>query len=83
MLAESGAIVEYLCDHFDGNRAENERLLPRRYRDDVDGAQKDQIAGETEEWIRYRYYMHYAEGSLMPFLVFTLILNSAHPKLLP
>jgi glutathione S-transferase len=29
------------------------------------------VGGETEEWMRYRYFMHYVEGSLMPFLVMT------------
>lgn len=66
VLAESANIIEYLVDHY-GNR-----LVPKRYPDGKDG----QIGGETEEWLRYRYYMHYAEGTLMPYLIIKLLLNS-------
>ncbi|MDR5899399.1 glutathione S-transferase [Halomonas vilamensis] len=30
-------------------------------------------ADETAEWVNYRYWMHYAEGSLMPLLVMRLV----------
>lgn len=89
ILAESANIIEYLVDHY-GNR-----LVPKRYPDGKDG----QIGGETEEWLRYRYYMHYAEGTLMPYLIIKLLLNSrlchcvsngraepnldSHPKICP
>lgn len=68
VLAESGAIVEYLCDHF----GEGSTLVPERYLPNREG----QVGGEREEWMRYRYFMHYAEGSLMPFLVMTLVNDS-------
>ncbi|KAJ5882912.1 uncharacterized protein N7473_009798 [Penicillium subrubescens] len=66
VLAESGAIVEYLCDHFGSARP---TLVPERYQAGREG----QVGGEREEWMRYRYFMHYVEGSLMPFLVMTLV----------
>ncbi|KAJ5578785.1 uncharacterized protein N7459_007749 [Penicillium hispanicum] len=66
VLAESAAIVEYLCDHFGQMRP---TLVPERY---LPGRQ-GQVGGEREEWMRYRYFMHYVEGSLMPFLVMTLV----------
>jgi hypothetical protein len=66
VLAESGAIVEYLCDHFSSARP---TLVPQRYAPGNEG----KVGGETEEWMRYRYFMHYVEGSLMPFLVMTLV----------
>lgn len=66
VLAESGAIVEYLVDHF-GSACPS--LVPQRYTPGKEG----KVGGETEEWMRYRYFMHYAEGSLMPFLVMTLV----------
>ncbi|KAJ5625269.1 hypothetical protein N7510_001578 [Penicillium lagena] len=66
VLAESGAIVEYLCDHFGSAKP---TLVPERYKPGQEG----QVGGEREEWMRYRYFMHYAEGSLMPFLVMTLV----------
>jgi glutathione S-transferase len=66
VLAESGAIVEYLVDHFSSARP---TLVPQRYTPGSEG----KVGGETEEWLRYRYFMHYTEGSLMPFLVMTLV----------
>lgn len=32
-------------------------------------------ARNTKEFIKYREYMHYAEGSIMPFMLLTLIFN--------
>ena len=66
ILAESGLIIEYLVDHF------GPWLVPKKYPE----GQEDQVGGETEEWLRYRYYMHYAEGSLMILMVVVLILSS-------
>ncbi|CEL10280.1 hypothetical protein ASPCAL13401 [Aspergillus calidoustus] len=67
VLAESAFIAEYLCDHFGGAH-----LVPQRFA----GANKDgQVGGETKEWLRYRYYMHYTEGSLMPNLVMKVVTN--------
>ncbi len=65
VLAESAHIVEYLIDHY------GSWLVPKRYPDGKEG----QVGGETEEWMRYRYYMHYAEGTLMPYLIVKLIVN--------
>ena len=44
VLAESGAIVEYIADHF------GTHLIPKRYADGKDGL----VGGETKEWLRYR-----------------------------
>lgn len=63
VLAESAAIMEYLCDYY------GKWLIPKRYQEGKEG----QIGGERESWIRYRYYMHYAEGSLMPIILVALI----------
>ena len=75
VLAESGAIVEYLTDHC------GEWLIPKRYQE----GKEDQIGGETESWLRHRFYMHYAEGSLMPLNVIGLVVQSERilPKILP
>jgi glutathione S-transferase len=54
IVAETGAIVEYLVDKADG------RLGPPA---DRDGA------------LRYRHFLHYAEGSLMPPLLVKLVLS--------
>ena len=72
VLAESACIVEYLIDHF------GPWMAPERY-----GKGEGKVGTETESWIRYRYYMHYAEGSLMPFLVIWLLMNSASSSLPP
>ncbi|WP_159948525.1 glutathione S-transferase [Rhizobium sp. 18065] len=53
VIAESGAIMDYLIETYDGKT-----LVPP--------------AG-TEERLRYRYWMHYAEGSAMPLLVMKLV----------
>ena len=65
VLAESGFIFEYLIDHF------GPWLVPKRYCDSKEG----QAGGETEGWMRYKYYMHYAEGSLTPVLVMFLVFS--------
>ena len=55
VLAESGAIIEYLVErHGEG------RLAP---------------AVGTPEHLRYRYWLHYAEGSAMPPLLLTLVMG--------
>jgi glutathione S-transferase len=54
VLAESGAIVEYLVDKAGG------RL----------GAPAD-----SDDALRYRMFLHYAEGSLMPPLLLKLVLS--------
>lgn len=54
VIAETGAIVEYLVEKADG------MLGAPAHRDAA---------------LRYRFWLHYAEGSLMPPLVIKLILN--------
>lgn len=54
VIAETGAIVEYLVEKADG------RLGPPARREDV---------------LRYRFWLHYAEGSLMPPLLVKLVLS--------
>ena len=54
VIAETGAIVEYLVEKADG------RLGPPAHRDGL---------------LRYRHFLHYAEGSLMPPLLVLLVLG--------
>lgn len=68
VLAESGAIVEYLVNHFGG---EEKGLVPKRFASEEDAAKNL----ETEEWLRYRFFMHYVEGSLMPQMVLGVLLD--------
>lgn len=62
VLAESGTLTEYLVEYF------AQHLEPTRYQ----AGKEKQVGGETEEWHRYRFYMHYAEGSLMTILLLGL-----------
>ncbi|KAL8848373.1 MAG: hypothetical protein Q9221_006622 [Calogaya cf. arnoldii] len=70
VLAESAFITEYLIEHFGPS------LAPNKYQKGKEG----QVQGETEEWLRYRYFMHYAEGTLMPYLVVALLLRTIREK---
>jgi glutathione S-transferase len=54
VIAETGAIVEYLVEKADG------RLGPPANREAV---------------LRYRHFLHYAEGSMMPPLLAILVVN--------
>lgn len=67
ILAESGFMAQYLVDH----APDGKRLVPKQWQD----GKENTMGGETEDWLRYSYYMHYAEGSLMPYLVFALVLS--------
>ncbi|RAL15605.1 glutathione S-transferase [Aspergillus homomorphus CBS 101889] len=69
-LAESAVIVEYLVDHFPTATA-TKALTPPRWIAGLEG----QPGGETEAWLRYRYLMHYAEGSLMPLVVTRILMD--------
>ncbi|MDH4096213.1 MAG: glutathione S-transferase, partial [Betaproteobacteria bacterium] len=55
VLAESGAIIEYL-----GERHGEGRLVP---------------AAGTPERLRYRYWMHFAEGTAQPPLLLKLLFD--------
>jgi glutathione S-transferase len=55
VLAESGAIIEYLVEEYG-----NGLLIPPPGSDDR---------------LRYRYWMHYAEGSAMPPLLMSLVFS--------
>lgn len=62
VIAESGAIVEYLVERFDDGK-----LAPAR---------------DSAEFLDYRQWLHYAEGSIMPLLVMRLIFGQL-PKQAP
>lgn len=58
-IAETGLIVEYLCDRFDDGR-----LSPPM-----------NPGAMTKERQRWLYWLHYAEGSTMPMLLLKLVFN--------
>ncbi|KAL7896306.1 hypothetical protein HDV63DRAFT_173450 [Trichoderma sp. SZMC 28014] len=67
VLAESGYMANYLCEHF----PEGRRLVPQKWKEGMEG----KIGGETEAWLRNQYFLHYSEGSLMPYLVLSLVIS--------
>lgn len=70
VLAESGFIFTYLCEHFGQSKA----LTPKRWKDGQEG----KVLGETEAWMRYQYLMYYTEGSFMPVIVQYIILSGMY-----
>jgi len=71
-IAESGAIVEYLIDHY------GKDFLPQRYATGKEGP-----GLETEEWLRYRQFMHYAEGTIMPYMLLALVIKQLKGPAVP
>ncbi|TFA97912.1 Glutathione S-transferase 1 [Trichoderma ghanense] len=67
VLAESGHMAQYLCEHF----PEGRRLVPQKWKPGMEG----KLGGETEAWLRNQYFLHYSEGSLMPYLVLSLVIG--------
>lgn len=61
VLAESGAIIEYLVERSDG------QLRPQ----------------EREALLRYRFFLHYAEGSAMPPLLVQLLVEKIRAQKVP
>ena len=62
-VAETGAIVEYILDHYGAGR-----LRP---------------AAGTPEYLRYRYWLHFAEGSAMPPLLMKLVFDKIASSPMP
>jgi len=62
VIAETGAIADYLVDKHDG------AMAPPR---------------GSDAYLRYRYWMHAAEGSYMPPMVFSLFLNRMETAPMP
>jgi len=67
VLAESGAILDYLADMYDSGRVLSPAPLP------ADG----------EERMAYRYWLHYAEGSAMPPMLLTLVMSRIRAAPMP
>lgn len=73
VIAESGFMTEYLAEYFAPH------LVPKRYEEGKEG----KVGGETEQWLRYRYYLHYAEGSLMTMLLVAFMMVSSRRQRFP
>ncbi len=66
-LAESGAIIEYLVEMY-GNAESCATLSPEH---------------GTTDYLRYRYWLHYAEGSLMSPLLLKLVFDKIETSPMP
>jgi glutathione S-transferase len=67
-VAESGAIIEYLIGAYNKNGAEGHLTVPQR---------------GTEVHRQYIYWLHFAEGTLMPPLVAKLVLDRVRTNAKP
>jgi glutathione S-transferase len=68
VVAESGAILEYLAQRHRPRSGELAGLLP--------------LAGDAD-WLPCRYWMHFAEGSLMNWLVMQLVFTVIPTRPMP
>lgn len=67
VLAESGAILDYLADQYDSQRVLSPAATP----------------AEADERLAYRYWLHYAEGSAMPPMLLTLVVGRIRSAPMP
>lgn len=63
VIAESGAIIEYLIDTYDTEQ----QFKPK----------------DGKALLDYRYWLHFAEGSMMPLLVMRLVLSKSLDRPMP
>ncbi|KAL6864302.1 glutathione transferase [Trichoderma novae-zelandiae] len=75
VLAESGHMAQYLCEHF----PEGRRLVPQKWKPGMEG----RFGGETEAWLRNQYFLHYSEGSLMPYLFLSVVIGKLRQPAVP
>ena len=73
IVTESETIIDYLTDHF------GPHLTPARYPSGKEG----QLGAETEEWMRHKFLMDYAEGSFLTPLIVSLITSSIRSAPVP
>jgi len=76
VVAESANICEYLLKHF----GHGSTLTPKQWKKEMD---EGTLGTETDEWLRYRYFMHYAEGSLMPWLILGFVVSQIRTAPVP
>lgn len=72
-LAESGAIVDYLAQRYGSSFAKDKLPPDNKLLPDKDSA----------AWWDYVYWLHYAEGSLMPPLVMRLVFDKVQAAPVP
>ncbi|KAI0805223.1 putative glutathione S-transferase [Xylaria sp. FL0064] len=75
ILAESGFITQYLSEHF----GHETTMMPKRWKDGQEG----KVGGETEEWLRWQYTLHFVEGSFMSTLMMAVVLGMLKSNKVP
>ncbi|KAI1277594.1 putative glutathione S-transferase [Xylaria sp. FL0933] len=75
ILAESGFITQYLSEHF----GHETTMMPKRWKDGQEG----KVGGETEEWLRWQYTLHFVEGSFMSTLMMAVVLGMLKSNRVP
>ena len=75
VLAESGLITEYLCEHW----GRGTTLVPKQWQE----GKENQLGGETAAYLRHKYILHFAEGTMMPYLVFFLVTSNLKSTQVP
>ncbi|KAJ8109129.1 hypothetical protein ONZ43_g6222 [Nemania bipapillata] len=75
ILAESGFITQYLSEHF----GQETTMVPKRWKDGQEG----KVGGETEEWLRWQYLLHFVEGSFMSTLMMAIVINMLKSNKVP
>ncbi|KKA28119.1 hypothetical protein TD95_002330 [Thielaviopsis punctulata] len=78
VLAESGYIIKTLTDSFAARQGRTD-LVPRMFEEGREG----DLFGQTEGYRRYEYVLQYAEGSLMPYVVMSLVLDHLGSSAVP
>ncbi|GGY44810.1 glutathione S-transferase family protein [Pseudoduganella albidiflava] len=74
-VAESGAIIEYLMDQYDGSELRGSESRDGEPRESEPRQGRLRPPARTPEKRRWTYFLHYAEGSMMPPLLMKLIFD--------
>ncbi|KAI1173912.1 hypothetical protein F4777DRAFT_555887 [Nemania sp. FL0916] len=75
ILAESGFITQYLSEHF----GQGTTMMPKRWKEGQEG----KIGGETEEWLRWQYMLHFVEGTFMATLIISVVAGALKSNRVP
>ncbi|KAI0455211.1 hypothetical protein F5B21DRAFT_472362 [Xylaria acuta] len=75
VLAESGFITQYLSEHF----GQETTMMPKRWK----AGQDSKVGGESEEWLRWQYLLHFVEGSFMSTLMMAVVVGMLKSNKVP
>lgn len=75
VLAESGFITQYLSEHY----GKETTMVPKRWKDGQEG----KVGGETEEWLRCQYLLHFVEGTFLSTLLRGVVVSMLKSKNVP